>query len=352
MWFAGTASSRKSASEKKPWYIPPKRTWLVGTPSAASRAVYASPSSRNGSNSAVITIVGGDAATASSVGEMWRQPRVAERARIVAGVVADEPRQALGREHRSGGVLDVARKAAGEVGGRIHEQLVSQRHGLRVADDDGQVGPGGVTADRQPIGIAPEVRGMLRSPRVAASASSTAAGNGCSGCQSVVDAEHGVTAAVGQDAAQVVVRVDVADDPAASMEEHQQTELRVVARAIEPGPARPRHRYRGCGGSVPSTGAGGWLGSPGLGPACTLQCRLAELRHEVEDRLGLRMQRHGPIVTRPLPSASVSRDRRDHPIRRGRGLLRVAQRRRRSSRRHCTRPAVAALRRGDRSVGR
>ncbi len=37
-WLAAAASSRKSASEKKPWYIPPKRTWLVGTPSPASRA--------------------------------------------------------------------------------------------------------------------------------------------------------------------------------------------------------------------------------------------------------------------------------------------------------------------------
>src|SRR4051794_8479655 len=37
-WFAPIASSRKSASEKKPWYIPLKRTWLVATPNDASRA--------------------------------------------------------------------------------------------------------------------------------------------------------------------------------------------------------------------------------------------------------------------------------------------------------------------------
>jgi hypothetical protein len=37
-----------------------------------------------------------------------------------------------------------------------------------------------------------------------------------------------VTAAVGQDAAQVVVCVEVADDPSAAVEEDEQTELVVV----------------------------------------------------------------------------------------------------------------------------
>ena len=53
-------------------------------------------------------------------------------------------------------------------------------------------------------------------------------------CEPVVDAEHAVSAAVGQDAAQIVVAVEIPEHPTSTVKEHEQTEIVSSAWPIEP----------------------------------------------------------------------------------------------------------------------
>ena len=100
--------------------------------------------------------------------------------------------------------------------------------------------------------------------------------------QSVVDTQHRLAAAVGQDAAEVVVCLQVAEHPSATVQEHQQAEVVAIVRSVEPGRhaagieiARVMDRFRRW--PLP-------LGADvaGLRRAARLQGRLAERGHQGE----------------------------------------------------------------------
>ena len=55
------------------------------------------------------------------------------------------------------------------------------------------------------------------------------------GRESIVDAEHAMSAAIGDGAAHVLVRFEIAKDPTAAVQIHEQPEIHLGARAIQPG---------------------------------------------------------------------------------------------------------------------
>ena len=131
------------------------------------------------------------------------------------------------------GVLGEAGKAACEIRGRIHQQLVAQRHWCKVPDDDGQVGAGGVATDGKPIGRAAKRCSVGVSPTGRCDSVVEGGRELMLRSQPIVDAQHGLIAAVGEDATDVVMRVEIADHPSAAVEEDQQAEVVAVVRSVQ-----------------------------------------------------------------------------------------------------------------------
>ena len=176
------------------------------------------------------------------------------------------------------GVLDEAREAAREIRGRIDQQLVAQRNRGEVTDDDRQVAAGGIAADRQPIGRAAKRSGVGVRPAGGGHGIVRAARERVLGRQAVVDAQHAMAAAVGQDAAEVVVGLEVAEHPAASVEEDQQAEIVAIVRPVQPRRdavgidiVRVVNRF----GRGPQTV---WRGSRAPAPACTSRAAVRRAR--------------------------------------------------------------------------
>ena len=110
--------------------MPLNRTWLVGTPSDASRAAYASPSSRNGSNSVVIIIVGGDAATT-----LARAFDHAQQAGIPGRIGADGARGTQGHVAAAGATMSL------DAGVAQSERKLGDLFARRAKDDLAVFGP-------------------------------------------------------------------------------------------------------------------------------------------------------------------------------------------------------------------
>ena len=104
-----------------------------------------------------------------------------------------------------------------------------------MTDDDRKGGACGIAADRQPVGRTTEGFGVVVSPSCRGDGIFEWSGKRVLWRQPVVDAQHGMPTAVGQDAAQVVVSLEVAEHPATAMEEHEQAEVVAVVGAIQTG---------------------------------------------------------------------------------------------------------------------
>ena len=184
----------------------------------------------------------------SSVAAQRRQARVG--AVGGAGVVVAEPGHVVGGEEVALGVRDAGGVGlpvvVDEVGGRVDEQLRRERGAAGVAqllgDDGGQVAARAVAADREPGRVAAELGDVLGGPAGGGEAVVDGGRERRLGREPVVDRQHDDVGLAADPAALVVVGVEVADDEAAAVEEHQRRER---ARRPRGGRARAAERPAG-----------------------------------------------------------------------------------------------------------
>ena len=132
--------------------MPLKRTWLVGTCNDGQ------PGSVRIALVAEWVVFRGDQQRRRRrchdlvAGKVWRHLGIGEIRAGAAEVVIDEPTHARRGQLRAVGVFDEARKAAGEIRGGVHQELITKRNRRQVTDEDRKRASGGVAADRDPVG--------------------------------------------------------------------------------------------------------------------------------------------------------------------------------------------------------
>ena len=156
---------------------------------------------------------------------------------------------------------------------RVDEQLEPQRRAARVArqlrDDGGEVAAGGVARDRHPARVGAELGGVLRGPlrrrpRVVDGGRELRLRR-----QPVADVQHDRARRVGQRAADRVVRLVRAEQPAAAVEVDDEAEAlaRRSAGTSAPGSCRLRRGSRGRPSRPRPRPAGGPRTAPRSWPA-------------------------------------------------------------------------------------
>lgn len=225
---------------------------VTGTSSAASRAAYASPSSRRGSYSAVISVAGGHARQA---GRLARAQAPVVQVVDAAHAVVREPadvvlpeEEALGVVARRGGLRVVSRR-------RVDEELVRDRIAVRVAchqaGDGGEVAARRVAGDGDPPGPADKARDVLVGPERCRGGIFGGGGELVLGCQSVTHGDHHAPRVARDSPAAVVAGLQAADGPLSAVEVNN-------------------HRLRGPGAVVIDLGADLAGGGGGLAISRTL----------------------------------------------------------------------------------
>ena len=130
----------------------------------------------------------------------------------------------------------VRRRDRPHVGGRVDQQLVGQRFtdvSLRDGHHRRQIATRAVAADGDAARVDAQRRASRRAQRVAAHAVVRRGREAVLGAEPVVDRQHRDAGLQRQLAAQHVVRVAVADGPAAAVEVHQQRQ-RAGRRPVQP----------------------------------------------------------------------------------------------------------------------
>ena len=145
----------------------------------------------------------------------------------------DEPVHARLRQPRPVLLRLVRGGPAAGVGDRVDEKLEAEGDRARLRHDRREVRPGRVPADREPLGVAAERLGVRARPRGRREGVLEAGRERMLGRQPVVDREYGVATLVGERPREVVVRLEVAEHPAAAVQEDEQPEARLGARPVE-----------------------------------------------------------------------------------------------------------------------
>src|SRR5437867_4151193 len=225
-------------------------------------------------------------------------------------VVRDEPPHRVSREHEALGEVGVRLRLRADVGDGIDQHLVRERRRAVITrqqcDDGREVTAGAVPADREPAGVDAERRRVGRDPprgrpRVVDRGRELVLRR-----QTIVDVDDADARARRELSAEHVVRLDVADDPAAAVEEDergQHRRRRHTFRTIETHGDRSRRtagrqilhrsdlrrRRRGCGARVAEHLARVLRRELMVG-------RAPRLDDEVNDGLRLRIERGGSLV--------------------------------------------------------
>ena len=167
---------------------------------------------------------------------------------LVGDVVLAEPDHVVGGQEVALGVLDArrVRVVVGEVDARVDQQLRGDGRtplARGQGDRSSEVAPCAVAGDGEPGSVTAERADAVGGPL---SRSETVLETGRElvlGSQPVVDAnDHGVDVAAQQPAV-VVVRVQVADDEAATVEEHDRRHRPLVRRPVDADRDRARRTW-------------------------------------------------------------------------------------------------------------
>ena len=243
-------------------------------------------------------------------------------------VVVPEPAHRIPREQVAVGVVAIRPRVEVVLRDRIGEHLERQRGTAPVAaheaDGGGEVPARAVTADGQAPPVDAETPGLAGDPlgrRVR-----VFGGDGVLvlGGEAVVDARHDRSRGIGERAADAVMRLDVADHPAAAMEVDVGGEGPATRRGIAPHgdcPAVDGHPVIVDARDVLHRAERGGARAhalAGLGRGHLLRGRQAERRRCVEDLLGLRIEWHGAS---PPHLSSGGSELRDVPTADGRRAL-------------------------------
>ena len=159
------------------------------------------------------------------VGVQQRRGAPVQVLRLVGDVVVVEVVHRVRGQQVALAVAGVRGPAAALVGGRVDQQLEAHRQVAGIAQRDrhhrGQVAAGAVAADRQARGIDAQLGGVVAHPARGGDAVVHRGREAVLRAHAVVHRHHRAAGGVGQLAAQRVVRVQVADDPAAAVVVHQ-----------------------------------------------------------------------------------------------------------------------------------
>ena len=336
-----------SCMPKKPWMSPSARTASVGTPACASRlrVRLALVAQR--------VVLGGDHDRAREAGEVGRadrgEPRIVEVGRR-ARVVLPEPAHAFGFEEVALGVVDHRRAVELDLGDRVHEQLQLRLREPAFArverDDRGEVAARAVAADRDAMRVGADLVRVRERPLVRGEA---VVGRGRElrfRREPVVDRHHDRAGVIREQPPELVVRVEVARDPSATVEPQQQRQARLArsagTRAREsrpPGPGIVRS-YTSCTGCFGNSGfvVAAIIAARRSCGRCVGREREARVGQHLNHHLRGRVQRH-----RDLPlfvQCGGERTERPPAVRDGMFLLR----------RHLRKRAAVALDRNEHRV--
>jgi hypothetical protein len=105
-----------------------------------------------------------------------------------------------------------------------------------------------------------------------------------------------VTAAVGQDATQVVVGVEVAEHPPSPVQEHEETEIFAIVRSVQPSGHTARVEISDLMDRLRRRSLSPGADLARFGRCALFEGRLVEGGHESEKCFRLRMQGHAPIL--------------------------------------------------------
>ena len=220
---------------------------------------------------------------------------------------------------------------AGEVGGRVDQELEGDRRAAAFArrerDPAGDVAAGAVAADGEACGVGAQAGGVPGDPAGRGVAVLQRGGEAVLRRKPVVHGGHQAAGVMAEIAADIVVGVEVAADPAAAVDvdqDRQRASARVVgfvdAHAERPGRtgglflAYGLHRQR-------RTGNGRHLLLP--------QRARVLRRHLLDRRLGARVERGENLRKPGVELHPVSGSRRGAPVRRRRRRRAAPRRRRR-----------------------
>ena len=196
----------------------------------------------------------------------------------IVDVVIVKVADGVGRQQVALAVGGVRGVAAAHVGGGIDQQLEGDRQVAGVArqqrDHRRQVAARAVAADRQARRIEPERAGLRAHPARGGVGVFDGRGEAVLRRHAVVDRHHRAARAVGQLAAQRVMRVEIADDPAAAVvvDQHRQR-----ARAVLPIGRYRRSGMGPCGPSAARSRTSATSGGIGLREEAPLAVEVARV---------------------------------------------------------------------------
>ena len=175
-----------------------------------------------------------------------------------------------------------------KIGGGIDQQLACELWAVAIArrkrNHRGEIAAGAVAADHDPRRIDAELSGVVGYPFGGGDAVVDRSGIFVLGREAIVDGDDDQLALMGHLAADHVVGIDIADHPAAAVEEHQARREAVgLAQCLRRVDAR---RDRPCGAGIDSGFAEFKLGRFGIGGDAAGEIELARFvrRHGFEGR--------------------------------------------------------------------
>jgi len=239
-----------------------------------------------------MTSAGGRRGDHRRIVEKRRDARVIGRT-SAREVVVGEPAHGRRREEVAVAVLLDRGVPHAQVGHRVHEELEADRCRRTIGDDGGEVAPRRVTADGEHR--APQLTEMLPGPARGGRRVVDGGRERVLRGQAVADAEHAAPGPVGQRPARVVVAVEVAEHPSATVEPHEEAggtdDLRPVEaarHAVGIDDARLGDRFRARAQQQRPL-------RTGVGRRRVLDRREVERLHHGEQLGGLAVQRHVPL---------------------------------------------------------